>query len=46
VATGAAERFSPGPADGGWWYNEVTGEFYADVGDDHVDGSGARYNEY
>ena len=46
VATGAAERFSAGPADGGWWYNEVTGEFYADVGDDHVDGSGARYNGY
>jgi len=46
VATGAAERFSAPAADGGWWYNQVTGEFYADLRDSHVDDLGARFNQY
>ncbi|MBM3957037.1 MAG: type II secretion system protein [Gemmatimonadetes bacterium] len=36
----------PGDADGGWWYNEVTGQFYADLTDDHADQSGTPYNQY
>ena len=42
----AAERFSPPGVDGGWWYNEVTGEFYADLTSDHVDESGEPFNHY
>jgi prepilin-type N-terminal cleavage/methylation domain-containing protein len=46
AASGAAERFPPGDIDGGWWLNEVTGEFYADLKDSYVDGQGNRYNRY
>lgn len=36
----------PGDMDGGWWYNEVTGQFYADLTDGHVDADGNPYNAY
>jgi general secretion pathway protein G len=44
--TDASEHFPPGDADGGWWYNEVTGYFYADLRDSHVDQDGGPYNRY
>ena len=40
------EALPPGDADGGWWYNETTGRFYADLLDDHVDDQGEQYNHY
>jgi len=46
VATGAAERFTAPDTDGGWWYNQVTGEFYPDLTDSHVDDDGMPYNQY
>jgi len=45
-AAAAADRFPPGDADGGWWYNETAGAFYADLLDQHVDRKGYRYNRY
>jgi len=33
-------------ADGGWWYNEATGHFHADLTDSHVDPDGIRYCAY
>lgn len=45
-AAAAADRFPPGDADGGWWYNETTGAFYADLLDQHVDRQGNQYNRY
>ncbi len=41
-----AQRRPPGDVDAGWWYNEVTGEFYADLTDQHVDEYGNRYNRF
>jgi len=41
-----SQRRPPGDADGGWWYNEVTGEFYADLTDQHVDEQGNPYNRF
>jgi type II secretory pathway pseudopilin PulG len=32
--------------DGGWWYNEVTGEIRANLKNDETDESGKPYNEY
>jgi hypothetical protein len=40
------ELFPPGDADGGWWYNEATGRFYADLADSRADSQGFRYNRY
>ena len=45
-SSGAAERFTPPSTDGGWWYNEDTGEFFADLTDAHVDDRGAPFNQY
>lgn len=42
----ASELFPAGDEDGGWWYNETTGRFYADLTDAHVDGDGNPYNRY
>jgi type II secretion system protein G len=41
-----AEAFPPGDADGGWWYNQVTGRFFADLRDLHVDDDAQPYNRY
>ena len=41
-----SEYFPPGDVDGGWWYNEVTGRFYADLTVAHVDDQGDYYNQY
>jgi hypothetical protein len=43
------DRNAIGPqatADGGWWYNEATGRFYADLTDSHVDPDGIRFCAY
>jgi len=42
----ADQHHPPGDTDAGWWYNEVTGEFYADLTDQHVDENGNRYNRF
>ena len=36
----------PGDIDGGWWYNETTGAFYADLTAARVDSQGMPYNTY
>ncbi len=46
AAAAASDAFPPGDADGGWWYNETTGAFYADLKDTHVDQRGNPYNRY
>ncbi len=46
TASQADQHHPPGDADAGWWYNEVTGEFYADLTDQHVDDNGNRYNRF
>jgi prepilin-type N-terminal cleavage/methylation domain-containing protein len=46
AATAADQHHPPGDADAGWWYNEVTGEFYADLTDGHVDQDGNPYNRF
>ena len=46
AAAAAGDRFPPGDADGGWWFNETTGAFYADLLDQHVDREGDQYNRY
>ncbi len=38
--------FPPGDSDGGWWYNEANGRFFADLSDAHVDDQGQAYNRY
>lgn len=45
-AGGPDEHLPPGDADGGWWYNEVTGQFHADLADSYVDDEGEQYNHY
>ena len=45
-STNPAEAFPPGDLDGGWWFNEVTGAFFADLKDSHADQDGIRYNQY
>lgn len=46
AAAGTDDAFPPGDADGGWWYNEIGGAFFADLKDTHVDQEGNRYNRY
>jgi len=46
AAAAAGDAFPPGDADGGWWYNEATGAFYADLKDTHADQEGNPYNRY
>ncbi len=46
AAAVADDTFPPGDADRGWWYNETTGAFFADLKDTHVDQEGNRYNRY
>lgn len=46
TASQADQHYPPGDADAGWWYNEVTGEFYADLTDTHEDDNGNRYNRF
>ena len=46
AAAVADDTFPPGDADHGWWYNETTGAFFADLKDTHVDQEGNRYNRY
>ncbi len=41
-----AQYYPPGDADGGWWYNETTGRFYADLTGIHTDTHGGAYNRY
>ena len=40
------QLFPPGNQDGGWWYNEVNGHFYADLKGEHTDNDGLAYNRY
>jgi prepilin-type N-terminal cleavage/methylation domain-containing protein len=46
TAAQADQHHPPGDVDGGWWYNEVTGEFYADLTAAHVDENGIQYNRF
>jgi len=46
TATSADAYYPPGDANGGWWYNEVTGRFYADLTDEHEDDEGIPYNRF
>jgi type II secretion system protein G len=46
TAADATERFSPPAANGGWWFNSFTGEFYADVTNDTVDDRAMQFNQY
>jgi len=45
-AANPALRHPPGDQNGGWWYNPLTGDFYADLTDVHVDNEGNRYNRF
>jgi general secretion pathway protein G len=38
--------FPAGDEDGGWWYNETNGRFFADLTAAHVDTEGNYYNQY
>ena len=38
--------FPPGDQNAGWWYNEATGRFYADLADGVTDRDGQPYNRY
>ncbi|HET6441892.1 MAG TPA: prepilin-type N-terminal cleavage/methylation domain-containing protein [Phycisphaerae bacterium] len=38
--------FPPGDQNAGWWYNEATGRFYADLADGVTDRDGQAYNRY
>jgi type II secretion system protein G len=44
--TGVATRFAAPAASAGWWYNETTGEFRADLVDTVVDENGTACNQY
>jgi len=46
AAADPAQRRPPGDQDGGWWYNETTGDFYADLSDTYVDDDGNPYNRF
>jgi len=46
AAAAPDDRFPPGDADGGWWYNEITAAFFADLRDHHADHDGNQYNRY
>jgi len=41
-----AALFPPGDQNAGWWYNEASGRFYADLKDGVADKDGAAYNRY
>jgi prepilin-type N-terminal cleavage/methylation domain-containing protein len=41
-----ATLFPPGDQNAGWWYNEASGRFYADLADDVADKDGQAYNRY
>jgi prepilin-type N-terminal cleavage/methylation domain-containing protein len=41
-----AELFAAPAAPGGWWYNQATGEFRADLPDIAVEDSGKPFNQY
>jgi general secretion pathway protein G len=38
--------FPPGDQNAGWWYNSVSGRFYADLADGVTDRDGQAYNRY
>ncbi len=40
------QHYPPGDEDAGWWYNEATGRFYADLTGLHTDQHGGAYNRY
>jgi len=42
----SAETVPDAAADGGWWYNESTGRFHADLTDVHLGPDGVPYCEY
>jgi general secretion pathway protein G len=46
AVTAAAEAFAPAAANGGWWYNEATGDFRADLMNTIVDDNGTPYNQF
>ena len=46
AAASADQAFPPGDADGGWFFNETTGAFYADLTDSHTDREGGPYSRY
>jgi len=41
-----AALFPPGDQNAGWWYNETSGRFYADLMDDVAGKDGRPYNRY
>ena len=44
---GVTDGASPGTkANGGWWYNQTTGEIRANLKDDDTDSAGTPYNQY
>jgi general secretion pathway protein G len=45
-AASATESRPPGDVDGGWWYNPVTGMFFADLTPGYVDASGIPYSTF
>jgi len=44
IVNGAGTAFAAPNADGGWWFNDTTGEFRADLADTWVTADGAKYN--
>lgn len=46
AASDTSDLWPTGGDDGGWWYNEVNGRFYADLKDSHVDEGGNQLNRY
>lgn len=46
VAAAPTDHLPPGDIDGGWWYNETTGRFHADLSDGYVDEQGNPYNQF
>jgi hypothetical protein len=45
VVDDAATQFAAPQADGGWWFNRKTGEFRADLADDHKTADGTELNK-
>jgi len=46
AAASPAQAFPPGDTDGGWFFNETTGAFYADLTASHTDREGGPYSRY
>jgi general secretion pathway protein G len=44
IVTGAGTAFAAPTTDGGWWFNDTTGEFRADLKATWVTADGAVYN--